>query len=317
MFVMKKRSLIVISLLLALAGMLVYATKSKSAVKKITEFSVATEKESGDTIPMIHKVVPVRLPDGLHFCGEVLPINDWDVRERMERELTINVYYHSNTIQCLKLAGRYFPEIEKILKAQGVPDDFKYLAVAESGLRNVTSPARAEGFWQFLPETAVRYGLEVNDAIDMRYDITQSTIAACKYLKESKEKFGSWSMAAASYNMGQAGLQNQVIFQKTNNYWDLYLNTETSRYLFRIVALKEIYENPVKYGYLFEEKDLYYEVPYSIVQVDSSITDLVSFAQMFGHSYKSLKLLNPWIQGRTLPNKYRKTYEIKIPNYKK
>lgn len=304
--------------IVSVLSILVYATNSKINVKKsISEFSVLTESESEDTLPYIHPVIPVRLPDGLNFCGEKIPMNDWDVRERMEREMLVNVYYHSNTIQCLKLANRYFPEIEKILKEQGVPDDFKYLAVAESGLKNVTSPAHAEGIWQFLQESGIHYGLEINESIDMRYDTKMATIAACKYLKESKAKFGSWTMAAASYNMGQAGLQSQVNYQKTNNYYDLLLNTETSRYLFRIIAFKEIYENQKKYGYYFEPQDLYEPVPFIAVNVDSTITDLSSFAQQFGVSYKSLKLLNPWLQGRSLPNKYRKTYEIKIPNYKK
>ncbi|MEI6312671.1 MAG: lytic transglycosylase domain-containing protein [Bacteroidota bacterium] len=304
--------------LLLIGGIIGYASSKKIATKKtISEFSVPTEYETEDSIAMMQHVVPVRLPAGLNFAGEVMPTNDWDVRERMEREMLINIYYHSNTIQNIKLANRYFPDIEKILKEQGVPDDFKYLALAESGLKNVTSPAHAEGFWQFMSETGVKYGLEINESIDMRYDITASTIAACKYLKDAKAKFGNWTMAAASYNMGQDGLQNQANFQKSNNYYDLYLNTETSRYLFRILALKEVYEHQEKYGYHFESEDLYQPIPYAVVQVDSSITDLVGFAQMFGTNYKSLKLMNPWIQSRTLPNKYRKTYEIKIPNYKK
>ena len=314
---MNKKSIGIGAILLLITSILVYATSKNSNIKKnISEFSVLTESEAIDSLPF-EKVYPIRLPEGLNFCGEVVPMNDWDVRERMEREMLVNTYFHSSTIFALKLGKRYFPEIEQVLKEQGVPDDFKYLALAESGLRNVTSPAHAEGIWQFLRSTGINYGLEINESIDMRYDVRQATIAACKYLKESKAKFGTWTMAAASYNCGPAGLQSQVNFQQTSNYYDLYLNTETSRYIFRIIALKEVYEHPNKYGYMLEEQDLYQPIPYSVVTVDSSITNLVSFAQMFGTSYKSLKLMNPWLQGKTLPNKYRKSYEIKIPNYKK
>ena len=274
--------------------------------------TVLSEKEVDDSLHYL-PVLPVRLGDSLNFCGERMPLEDWDVKERMDREMLVNLYYQSNTIQYLKLSKRYFGDIEKTLKEQGVPEDFKYLALAESGLRNVTSPSKAVGFWQFLRETGIHYGLESNEYVDMRYDPHSATLAACKYLKEAYKKFGSWTMAAASYNMGQAGLSNDASFQQSNNYYDLLLNTETSRYIFRIVALKEICEHPSKYGFHLEEDDLYKPIPYTIVTVDSSINDLVSFAQSYGCNYKQLKLMNPWIQGRYFNNKYNKPYDIKIP----
>ncbi len=297
---------------LAFTGQKVFFHRAKVINYTEENFSVPMENEMDDTITFL-SVVPVRLAKDLNFCGEEIPLDDWDVRERMEREMLVNLYYQSNTLQYLKLSKRYFLDIENTLKEQGVPDDFKYLALAESGLRNVTSPAKAVGFWQFLKETGVRYGLESNEHVDMRYDPLQSTIAACGYLKEAYKRFGSWTMAAASYNMGQAGLANDANFQRTNNYYDLLLNTETSRYLFRIVALKEICEHPDKYGFHMEEQDLYKPIPYTIVTVDSSITDLVSFAQNYNCNYKQIKLMNPWIQGRSLNNKYGKSYDIKIP----
>ena len=288
--------------------------KKKEKVFNYTEknFSVPTENEVSDTLSFL-PIVPVRLSVNLNFCGEKVPLTDWDVRERMEREMLVNIYYQSNTIQYLKLSRRYFSEIEKTLKEEGVPDDFKYLALAESGLRNITSPAKAVGFWQFIKETGIRYGLESNEYIDMRYDTKNSTIAACNYLKEAYNRFGNWTMAAASYNMGQAGLQSDANFQQSNNYYDLLLNLETSRYIFRIVALKEICQHPEKYGFHLEDDDLYKPIPYTIVTVDSSISNLVAFAQQYGTNYKMIKLMNPWIQGHSFVNKLNKPYDIKIP----
>ena len=204
-------------------------------------FSSKTSDLSADKDTFLYqKINTVKLRNQYEFAGEAVPMDDWDVRERLERELLVNIHWHSNTLQLLKLAHRYFPEIEKELKENGVPDDFKYLALAESGFRNVISPSRAVGYWQFLKETGIKYGLTVNDYVDQRYDYAQSTTAACAYLKEAYKKFGSWTMAAASYNMGIGGLSSEANFQKTNNYYELWLNSETSRYIFRLIALKEI-----------------------------------------------------------------------------
>jgi hypothetical protein len=315
----KRWWLLIIGCACIVAFVTVAFTRNKHFIKKekvfnYTEknFSVPTENEVSDTLSFL-PIVPVRLSVNLNFCGEKVPLTDWDVRERMEREMLVNIYYQSNTIQYLKLSRRYFNEIEKTLKEEGVPDDFKYLALAESGLRNITSPAKAVGFWQFIKETGIRYGLESNEYIDMRYDTKNSTIAACNYLKEAYNRFGNWTMAAASYNMGQAGLQSDANFQQSNNYYDLLLNLETSRYIFRIVALKEICQHPEKYGFHLEDDDLYKPIPYTIVTVDSSISNLVAFAQQYGTNYKMIKLMNPWIQGHSFVNKLNKPYDIKIP----
>jgi hypothetical protein len=202
--------------------------------------------------------------------------------------------------------------IEPILKENGVPDDFKYLALIESGLLNVTSPSGAVGYWQFLPETAAQYGLTVNDEVDERYNVEKSTQAACRYLKEAFAKFGSWSMVAASYNMGMGGLSKQVQKQGQNNYFQLLLNDETARYVFRILSMKEIVNNADKYGFVIRPSDLYEPYKFSVVEVDSTIDDFAAFAKNYNLTYKQIKMLNPWLRQGYLKNKERKVYEIKI-----
>src|SRR5690606_18501972 len=218
------------------------------------------------------------LPEDLTLAGEEVPFNDPDIYERFDRELHVNTYWQSQTILFFKRVHRYFPIIEPILKEHGIPEDFKYLALIESGLTNVVSPAGATGFWQILESTGKSYGLEINKEIDERYDIEKSTIAAAKYLKEAYEEFGSWTLAAASYNMGIYGVQKQLKRQHATDYYGLTLNAETSRYVFRIIALKEIIENPVKYGFHFREKDLYQTIPTTNIYVDTAIADLGHFA---------------------------------------
>jgi hypothetical protein len=323
----KKSLLIVTAIILLLAGLVYGASKvmKKDPLANVNvvqpfegQFSPPLEPKPGSQDTFLPQdVYAIKLHEGMNFAGEPMPLNDWEVRERMEREMLVNVYWHSNTIQLLKLGHRYFPEIEKILKANGVPDDFKYLALAESGLRNVISPSSAVGYWQFMRETGIKYGLEVNDNVDERYDYAKSTQAACVYLKEAYGKLGNWTMAAASYNMGITGISSEANFQKTNNYYNLWLNTETSRYIFRLAALKEVYEHADRYGFYLDKEDLYDPVPFGTVSVDSSITDLVGFAQGYGTNYKMIKVLNPWIKGHSLVNKSNKTYEIRIPLQKK
>jgi hypothetical protein len=252
------------------------------------------------------------LPDKISLAGEIVPLNDFEVRERLEREILVNTFWQSQTILLLKKSKRWFPEIERILKQEGVPDDFKYLALAESGLSNVVSPSNAAGFWQFLPSTAKQYGLIVNAEVDERYHLEKATIAACKYLKEAYAKFGSWSLVAASYNMGIDGLQKQMATQKQKNYFNLLLNDETARYIFRILALKEIGGNPAKYGFKLENTDFYKPLKSKTLLVDSSITDIAQFAINQKINYKQIKLLNPWLRQNTLPNKTKEKYEIKI-----
>jgi len=258
-------------------------------------------------------VYPLNLPSQMYFAGEKVPLDDFDVRERIDRELMVNTFWHSNTMRLIKLSHRFFPVIEKILAEKGIPDDFKYLALAESGLENATSSAGAKGYWQFLKSTATNYGLEVNDEVDERYHIEKSTIAACKYLAKSKGKFGSYTMAAASYNMGVNGLQKQVDRQHNIHYYDLLLNTETSRYIPRILALKEIIQSPELYGFKISDSEKYPPVPFREVSVNTSISDLAAFAFKNNMNYKLLKFYNPWLRDNKLTNRNKRTYKIKVP----
>jgi hypothetical protein len=260
-----------------------------------------------------YSVYGVEIPSWLTFAGEPVPIDLFDVMESMDRELLSNTYFHSQTIRLLKMAHRYFPQIEPVLKKNLVPDDFKYLAVAESGLTQAVSPAKAVGFWQLLKGTAQEYGLEVNGEVDERYHVTRSTYAACQYLIESFRKYGNWTMTAASYNAGRRGMDTQIKRQKKDNYYDLLLNEETARYLYRVVAFKLIFENPEAYGFTLTEEDLYQEIPSYVVEVDSSVSDFADFASEFNTNYKILKYMNPWLRDNKLTNPSRKTYEIILP----
>ncbi|MCH8330084.1 MAG: lytic transglycosylase domain-containing protein [Bacteroidetes bacterium] len=260
-----------------------------------------------------YKIFPVEIPAEATFAGESVPLDIFDVRERLDRELLINTYWHSSTIYHFKQANRWFPVIEPILKENNIPDDFKYLALAESGLQNKVSPSRAEGVWQFLKGTGKEYGLQIENAIDERYHIEKATAAACQYLQEAYDTFGSWTMAAAAYNKGMPGMKKQVARQKETKYYDLLLNEETSRYIFRILALKEVLLNPEQYGFFYKEKDLYQPLKYKTFTIDSPIADLADFAKENGTNYKTLKILNPWLRDTYLKNDKRKEYTIKIP----
>ena len=260
-----------------------------------------------------HKVYALHLPDTLRFAGESFDVTSPDLRERLDRELLVNTYWQSNMMLLLKRSNKFFPIIERVLKEEGVPNDFKYLAVIESGLENVRSPAGAKGFWQIMRTTGRDYGLEINSNVDERYHLEFSTKVAAKYLKRAKEKFGSWALAAAAYNRGINGIQRNLTTQKASNYFDLFLGQETSRYLFRIFAVKEIIENPIKYGYVFEQKDLYQHIPVRLHGIDTPINNLANFAKKMGVNYKLLKIHNPWLIQNHLNNKSRKYYEIAIP----
>lgn len=260
-----------------------------------------------------YNVYALNVPDNLNFAGEAMPLSDPDVLERMDRELLVNTYWQSNALLMFKRANKYFPVIEPILKKNGIPDDFKYLAVIESGLTNAVSPAGAKGVWQIMPKTGREFGLEVNDNVDERYNLELATEVACDYLKKAKDKLGSWTLAAASYNAGMAGVSNRLKDQNVKDYYDLLLGEETGRYMFRIVALKEILNNPSKYGFNFRHKDLYKPIPTYKVAVDTVVTDFVKFSERFGINYKILKLHNPWLREPHLNNKSRKEYFIEIP----
>jgi hypothetical protein len=258
-------------------------------------------------------VYSVLKPDNLKFANENIPESTFDVWERLDKELLKNIYWQSNTLLYFKRANKYFPIIEEILEKNNIPSDFKYLALIESGFEYKVSPSGAAGFWQIMKGTAREYGLEVNYAIDERYHLIKSTEAACKYLQKAYDKFGSWTMAAASYNMGINGVQRQVKKQNTNNYFNLYLNDETSRYVFRIIVIKEIMENPRKYGFVFRQNDLYSYPSVKQIRVDSTINNLYSFAQENDINYKILKRFNPWLRTSKLPDESRRVYYIDIP----
>ena len=254
-----------------------------------------------------------KLPDTVSFAGERMPLENFDTRESLEREIIITAYRHSSTILIIKRATRYFPLIEKILKAYNIPDDFKYLAVAESDLSNMVSPAGATGFWQIMPETGREEGLEINTEIDERYNVEKSTNFACNYFLKSYAKYGNWTLAAASYNGGRNGIDDQIEIQHEKNYYDLLLADETSRYIFRVVSYKLIISDPAAYGFEIDKKELYPEIRYNEVKVDTAVTDFSNFARKFGTNYKLLKLLNPWLRKPYLTNKTGKNYYIKIP----
>lgn len=264
----------------------------------------------------VNAKVKSEFPEKIDFAGEETPLHIPDVKERMDRELVVNKFMHGSTILILKRANRVFPVIEPILAKYNVPDDFKYLAVIESSLTNAVSSAGARGVWQFMPLTAKEKGLEVSETVDERYHLEKSTEAACKYLISAKERFGSWTMAAASYNGGMNGLQTQIDFQGVNNYYDLLLNEETSRYVFRILALKEIMKNPVKYNFVISQDQLYQKVPTKKIQVDSTVSNLAIFSKLQGINYKTLKYYNPWLRDKKLDNPNKKVYEIEIPEVK-
>jgi membrane-bound lytic murein transglycosylase D len=260
-----------------------------------------------------YKVYSLNLPTRLDFADEVVPLNQFDVRESLDRELLLNTYWQSQSILLHKRAYRWFQRISPILEKNGIPDDFKYVALIESGFTNAVSPAGASGFWQFLDKTANNYGLIVNENIDERYHVEKATEAACKYFKEAYHKFGNWTLVAASYNMGITGLSKQIETQKVKNYYDLLLNQETARYIFRILAVKEILEAPQKYGFVLRKKDLYPQIPLQKLTIDSSITNIAEYAQKMGLNYKIIKILNPWLRQNVLENKLNKTYVIDIP----
>lgn len=267
--------------------------------------------------PKSNMPIPVKVPavpTQLDFAGENVPLFDTDVYERMDRELLVNTFWHSNSILMLKRAEKYFPIIEPILASYNVPDDFKYLAVIESGLMNATSPVGAKGFWQLMRATAREYGLEVNSNVDERLHLELSTKVACTYLNRAYEKFGSWTLAAAAYNAGRSRVSRYLDYQQVDNYYDLLFGEETGRYVFRILAAKLLFENPEVYGFDLSNQQKYTPNTIRLVDVDTAIVSLANFASDFGMNYKELKLLNPWLLEPHLNNKSRKPYRIAIKN---
>jgi len=263
-----------------------------------------------------YKIFALNKPENLSFAGEKIDLNDPDIYEKLDREIHVNTYWQSNSILLIKRANKYFPIIEPILAKHGIPDDFKYLAVAESGLQNITSPAGAKGVWQIMKGTAKEYKLEVTETVDERYHLEKATEAACKYLLRAKKQLNNadWLTVAASYNMGIAGIRKQQTRQSSKHYLDLLLNPETARYVYRLAALKLILENPKDFGFNVRDKDMYHMVPSKTITIDTTVNNLGQFAKDFGINYKILKIHNPWLRDSFLADKTRKKYDIKIPN---
>ncbi len=293
---------IVISLSAIVFQIFVYANKKPSDEEQYRK--MIQEEFHSFAIP---------LPDSLTFCSEQVPLDNTFIREALDRELTSLTYQHANTFIILKRAFRFFPQIEKILRQEGLPEDLKFLAVAESSLNNVVSPAKAEGFWQFMAPTARQYGLIVNQEYDQRYDIEKSTLAACKYLKGAYNRLGSWSIACASYNCGEKGIKDRMKEQGVNNYWHLALNSETSRYVYRILAYKIIMSSPKEYGFYIRRQDCYPPLDYDTIKIDSSINDFYAFSKQLGVDYKYFRYANPELRAKKLTNKENKEYIIKVP----
>jgi membrane-bound lytic murein transglycosylase D len=260
-----------------------------------------------------YQVKSIKLPDSVSFAGEKMPLENFDTRESLDRELLTSTYRHSSTILIIKRAQRYLPVIEKILREYNIPDDLKYLPMAESELSNMISPVGATGFWQIMETTGREEGLEINSEVDERYNLEKSTRFACNYFLKSYAKYGNWTLSAASYNGGRNGIDEQIQIQGENNYYDLLLNEETARYIFRVVAYKIISNDPVMYGFMIDNNDLYPEIPVVEVKIDTAVTSFTDFAKKFGTNYKTLKLLNPWLRKPYLTNKAGKEYIIKIP----
>ncbi|NNK83568.1 MAG: lytic transglycosylase domain-containing protein [Flavobacteriaceae bacterium] len=301
---MKKiiRNIFIIISFFSLSGLLIFAVQDAPSDENLEK------KMIND-----YNVYALNIPEGLNFASEKVPIENPDILERMDRELLVNTYWQSNSLLMFKRANKYFPIIEPILIKHGIPEDFKYLAVIESGLQNVVSPAGATGFWQIMKATGKENGLEINTNVDERYNLEKATEVACQYLLSAKERFGSWTLAAASYNAGMAGISKQLERQGAKSYYDLLLGEETGRYIFRIIAVKEILNNPKKYGFNFRYKDLYLNIPTYKIEIDTAVSDFVKFSEKFGINYKILKLHNPWLRETHLNNKSRKQYYIEIP----
>lgn len=280
-------------------------------------YTLADKKTSlSATKPNAQVVKPVVLREQYNFAGENVPIQNFDVRERLDRELLVNTYWHSNTVLCLKSMQRFFPIIENILKEYRIPVDFKYIPVIETSLRNETSPAGAKGIWQFMKPVAESYKLEINDEVDERYHLIKATNAACQHILRYKQRFGSWTLAAAAYNMGETGVARELETQGEKNYYDININDESSRYIFRLLALKEIGEHPDDYGFYIDPVDKYNTIRTHSVEVSSSIPNLGAWAHDHGTTYRMLKVLNPWLRSSSLTvnPKVKKSYYIDLPD---
>lgn len=299
---MKKKSFPFIAIVSTIAIALIYSFEKSSSTAFV---------DYGE--PSSYKIHALNIPSEVYFAEEKIELNEIDLIERMDKELLVNTYWQSNTLLMIKRAHKYFPVIEKILAEEKVPDDFKYLALIESGLENLTSPKGAKGFWQIMRTTGREYGLEVNSNVDERYHVELSTRVAAQYLKKAKESLGSWTLAAASYNRGISGIRRELNKQQVDQYTDLLLGTETKRYVFRILAVKEIVTYPDRYGFVVDEAQKYDPITYRTVAVDTAITNIARFSKQMGVNYKTMKIYNPWLLQNHLNNKSRKLYHIALP----
>jgi membrane-bound lytic murein transglycosylase D len=285
--------------------------RQRPARTTMSDIEVADPEIAMDNVPL--PAISFDIPKELTFAGEEVPLNLPDVRERLDKEIQINSYFHSNTIFLIKRASRWLPQIEKILEENSIPNDFKYLPLIESNLMNVVSPAEAVGFWQILKTSGKEFGLEITDEVDERYDPLKATVAACKYLNQAYKRFGSWTLVAASYNRGMSGVDRAIENQGEKSYYDLFLNDETSRYVFRLLAIKEIIKHPSRYGFKINPSHVYPEEPVKYIDVEETIKDLVKFAKDNGTNYKLIKRHNPWLREQKLTVKKGKRYKIAIP----
>ncbi|MEO9893123.1 lytic transglycosylase domain-containing protein [Aurantibacter sp.] len=297
--------------LVLVVSTLIFAIQDKTIV---AVQSTDLANDSDKSVAKEYRITSIEIPEDLNFAGEKVPQDDPEILERIDREFLVNTYWQSNAVLLIKRAHKYFPIIEPILAKNGIPDDFKYLAVAESGLTNVVSHAGATGFWQIMKGTGREYGLEVNSNVDERYNLVKSTEVACKYLNRWKKKYGNWTLTAAAYNAGPGAINKYLGAQQVNDYYDLLLGQETGRYVFRIMAIKEILSNPEKYGFDIQKEDLYVNVPTFEVEIDAPIFSITDFAQQYEINYKVLKRHNPWLREPHLNNKSGKKYTIQIPN---
>jgi len=277
----------------------------------ILGFDEKKSKQAEDTSRVLWKIPP--LPASMTFAGEKVPVERWEIKEQFDREFTIIYYQTGTNLTILKYANRWLPVIAERLKQNGVPEDFKYLCIAESNLQNLISRASAVGFWQFMSYTGPGFGLEINNNIDERYNVMKSTDAASQYLKQAYNKFGSWTAAAASYNCGQGKYNEQSVFQRTKNYYDLQLPEETNHYMFRILSFKYLVENAKQLGYETDTTQLYQPFLTRPLIITSNIPDLVQFAINNGTTYRMLRILNPWIRGRSLTVQPGRSYTILLP----
>ncbi|HUR31496.1 MAG TPA: lytic transglycosylase domain-containing protein [Saprospiraceae bacterium] len=303
---MEKKMLVYTTLLAAFLSLVIFGSFNSEENKNHVS-------EKHDSTSFQQYVTGFDLNKTFEFAGEPMPTENFDPVERLDRELSVNAYMHATTLLHIKTANRYFPVIEPILRKNGIPEDFKYLCVAESSLRMATSSAGAKGLWQFVEHMGRAYNLEISEDVDERYHVEKSTEAACQFLLYLKNRFGSWTMAAAAYNMGETALAKRIQDQKSTNYYDLNLNDETSRYVFRIMAIKEIMQHPEQYGFNIPEDQLYEPHDYKTLSISQPIPSLGEFAQQQGTTFRLLKVFNPWLLSNSLKNPNRKTYEIRIP----